>query len=177
LPTVFTYGHGDVIRGLEKQWRDGLSPCLERQGERIFGRGTADSKGQHSINLAAIAAAMAEQGGKRGFNSTVLIETSEEVGSPGLKEFCESYKELLKADVLLASDGPLLAPGRPTIVMGTRGAINFKITVDLREGSQRILSPRNGDKRRARHNTLCRIGPHGDPRGDGARPPLPLSNP
>src|SRR5690242_15305350 len=44
LPTVFTYGHGDVIRGLEPQWRDGLSPWrLERQGDVIYGRGTADN--------------------------------------------------------------------------------------------------------------------------------------
>jgi acetylornithine deacetylase/succinyl-diaminopimelate desuccinylase-like protein len=60
LPTVFTYGHGDVIRGLETQWRDGLSPWkLERHGDVIYGRGTADNKGQHSINLAAIAAVLA----------------------------------------------------------------------------------------------------------------------
>src|ERR1700730_4427753 len=31
LPTGFPYGHGDVIRGLEPQWREGLSPWrLER---------------------------------------------------------------------------------------------------------------------------------------------------
>jgi acetylornithine deacetylase/succinyl-diaminopimelate desuccinylase-like protein len=135
LPTAFTYGHGDVIRGLEGDWRDGLSPWrLERRGERIFGRGTADNKGQHSINLAALAATMAERGGNLGFNSIVLVETSEEIGSPGLKEFCESHKELLKADLLLGSDGPRITPDHPTIFMGTRGAINFKITVDLRAG-------------------------------------------
>jgi len=38
--TVFGYGHGDVIRGLEPQWREGLSPWeLQRQGERLYGRG------------------------------------------------------------------------------------------------------------------------------------------
>src|SRR5271156_2494871 len=53
--TVLRYGHGDVIRGLETQWRDGLSPwTLERRGDRLYGRGTADNKGQHSINLAAL---------------------------------------------------------------------------------------------------------------------------
>ena len=26
LPTVFGYGHGDVIRGLDAEWEDGLSP-------------------------------------------------------------------------------------------------------------------------------------------------------
>src|SRR5215472_2667732 len=135
LPTIFTYGHGDVIRGLEPQWREGLSPWrLERHGDVIYGRGTADNKGQHSINIAAIRAVMAERGGKLGFNSTIMIETSEEIGSPGLKEFCEAHKELLKADMLLGSDGPRLTPDRPTIFMGTRGAINFDMVVDLREG-------------------------------------------
>ena len=135
LPTIFTYGHGDVIRGLEPQWREGLSPWkLERQGDVIYGRGTADNKGQHSINLAALATVLAERGGKLGFNSTVMIETSEEIGSPGLKDFCATHKELLKADMLLGSDGPRLTPDRPTIFMGTRGAINFDLTVDLREG-------------------------------------------
>src|ERR1700690_612958 len=33
--TVLGYGHGDVIRGLEPQWRDGLSPgTLEGRGDR-----------------------------------------------------------------------------------------------------------------------------------------------
>jgi acetylornithine deacetylase/succinyl-diaminopimelate desuccinylase-like protein len=135
LPTVLTYGHGDVIRGLDPQWRDGLSPWrLEQHGEIIYGRGTADNKGQHSINLAALAAVLAERGGRLGFNSTVMIETSEETGSPGLKEFCAQNKAMLAADMLLGSDGPRLSPMRPTIYMGTRGAINFDLTVDLREG-------------------------------------------
>ncbi len=123
LPTVLTYGHGDVIRGLDAQWREGLSPWrLAQQGEVIYGRGTADNKGQHSINLAALAAVLAERGGRLGFNSTVMIETSEEIGSPGLKEFCERNKAMLAADMLLGSDGPRLSPTRPTIYMGTRGA-------------------------------------------------------
>jgi acetylornithine deacetylase/succinyl-diaminopimelate desuccinylase-like protein len=134
LPTVLTYGHGDVIRGLEAQWRSGLSPWrLEQKGDLIYGRGVADNKGQHSINLAALAMVLAERG-SLGFNSKLLIETSEEIGSPGLKEFCETNKALLGADLLIASDGPRLAPDRPTVFLGSRGAINFDLTVDLREG-------------------------------------------
>ncbi|MFX7052388.1 hypothetical protein ABTH91_20335, partial [Acinetobacter baumannii] len=26
LPTVLIYGHGDVVRGYDAQWKDGLSP-------------------------------------------------------------------------------------------------------------------------------------------------------
>jgi len=134
LVTVFTYGHGDVIRGQEASWKAGLNPWrLQREGDRLYGRGTADNKGQHSINLAAMACALAVRG-KLGFNVKMLVETGEEVGSPGLKDFCTQYKSLLKADVLIASDGPRLQPGQPTVFLGTRGAFNMDLVVDLREG-------------------------------------------
>jgi len=132
--TVLGYGHGDVIRGLEPQWRDGLSPWqLTRQGDRLYGRGTADNKGQHSINLAALETVLKIRG-RLGFNAIFLIETGEEIGSPGLREICRDERARLAADVLIASDGPRLAPERPTIFLGARGAMNFDLVVDLREG-------------------------------------------
>ncbi len=132
--TVLGYGHGDVIRGLEPQWRDGLSPwALTRQGDRLYGRGTADNKGQHSINLAAMETVLKTRG-RLGFNAILLLETGEEIGSPGLREICRNEKQRLAADVLIASDGPRLAPERPTIFLGARGAMNFDLVVDLREG-------------------------------------------
>jgi len=134
-PTVLMYGHGDVIRGQEEQWRAGLNPwAVKQEGERIYGRGTADNKGQHTINLAAIEAVLRTRG-KLGFNLKVLIETGEEMGSPGLKEFCEQNRQALAADVLIASDGPRLQPGRATIFLGSRGVINFTLTVDPGKGA------------------------------------------
>ena len=134
-PTVLLYGHGDVIRGQEEQWRSGLGPwTVKQEGERIYGRGTADNKGQHTINLAAIEAVLRTRG-KLGFNLKVLLETGEEMGSPGLKEFCEQNKALLKADALIASDGPRLQPGRATIYLGTRGALNFILSIDPGKGA------------------------------------------
>ena len=105
---------------------------LTERGERLYGRGVADNKGQHSINLAALAVVLAERG-RLGFNSTILLETGEEIGSPGLREFCERNGERLGADLLLASDGPRLRPDRPTLYMGSRGALNFDLNVELRE--------------------------------------------
>jgi acetylornithine deacetylase/succinyl-diaminopimelate desuccinylase-like protein len=134
LVTVFSYGHGDVIRGQEAQWRAGLDPWkLTREGERLYGRGTADNKGQHTINLAALAAVL-ETRGRLGFNVRMLIETGEEIGSPGLREVCASHREALRAEVLIASDGPRLTPERPTVFLGTRGALNMDLVVDLRAG-------------------------------------------
>src|SRR5882757_2416027 len=99
-PTVLTYGHGDVIRGQDEQWRQGLSPWkIVVEGEKMYGRGTADNKGQHTINIAALACVIEERG-SLGFNSTILIETGEETGSPGLGDFCKANKAALKADAL-----------------------------------------------------------------------------
>ena len=135
LPTMLSYGHADVIRGLEGQWRTGLSPwTLKQEGERYYGRGSADNKGQHSINLAAMASVLAERG-RLGFNAKFLIETGEEIGSPGLAEFCAREKQRLHADVLIASDGPRLSAARPTLYLGSRGAVNMDFTVALREGA------------------------------------------
>ena len=134
LPTILTYGHGDVIRGLDLQWKEGLSPWkLTQVGSRYYGRGTADNKGQHSINIAALRVVLQTRG-RLGFNSIFLIDTCEEIGSPGLHEFARLHRDLLRSDLLIGSDGPRLAPQMPTIFMGTRGALNFDLTVDFREG-------------------------------------------
>jgi acetylornithine deacetylase/succinyl-diaminopimelate desuccinylase-like protein len=135
LPTVLSYGHGDVIRGLEGQWREGLSPwTLKQEGERYYGRGSADNKAQHSINMAALETVIAERG-RLGFNAKFMLETGEELSSPGLHEFCEQHRERLKADVLIASDGPRLAAKHPTLYLGSRGSMNFNFTVELRHGA------------------------------------------
>lgn len=134
--TVLVYGHGDTIRGLDDQWRSGLSPWrVTVEGERIYGRGTADNKGQHSVNIAALDAVLAERGAL-GFNCKILIEMGEEVGSAGLRELCAQHRgDLLKADVLIGSDGPRIAPREPTLFLGARGTYLIDLFVDLREGA------------------------------------------
>ena len=134
-PTVLTYGHGDTVRGLADQWRAGLGPWVLTEEEgRWYGRGTADNKGQHAINLTALEAVLAERGGKLGFNLKLVLETAEERGSQGLREFVASHADALAADVLIASDGPRVASDIPTISTGTRGTFHFDLTVDVRPG-------------------------------------------
>jgi acetylornithine deacetylase/succinyl-diaminopimelate desuccinylase-like protein len=135
LPTVLSYGHGDVVRGQEQAWSDGRSPWkLQVDGERIYGRGTADNKGQHTVNIAALAAVL-ETRGALGFNSKYLMEMGEEVGSTGLAEFVSAHAHELRADVLLASDGPRVDPATPTLFLGARGALNFDLICALRAGA------------------------------------------
>ena len=134
-PTVLTYGHGDTVRGLADQWRAGLDPwSLTDAPDRWYGRGSADNKGQHALNLCALEAVLDERGGKLGFNLKLVLETSEERGSVGLREFVAAHRDDLAADVLIASDGPRVAPEIPTIATGTRGTFHFDLAVKLRQG-------------------------------------------
>jgi len=172
-PTVLTYGHGDVVRGHDGQWRDGRDPwTLVRDGDRWYGRGTADNKGQHSINLAALQTVLTTRG-SLGFNSTILIETSEEVGSAGLADFVAAQRAALAADVLIASDGPRLQPQTPTLFLGTRGAINFQLSIDLRadahhSGNWGGLIANAGT--RLANALSCLVGPKGEIRVDELKP-------
>jgi len=179
LPTVLSYGHGDVVPGYDAQWKEGLSPwSLIRKDDRWYGRGTADNKGQHTINLAALKCVL-DTRGSLGFNIKILLETSEELGSPGLKEFAALHRERLKADVLIASDGPRLSPDRPTLFMGSRGVFNFKMSLNLRDGGHHsgnwggllanpgiILS----------HAIASMVSAKGEILVKGVRPPGPIPN-
>src|SRR5882757_11053128 len=135
-PTVLMYGHGDVVDGMEGEWRGGLDPWrTTKVDDRIYGRGTADNKGQHSINLSALRAVHEARGGRLGFNAKFIIEMGEEIGSPDLRQVCEQLGDELKADLFLASDGPRLSAERPTIFLGCRGGIRIQLDVNLREGA------------------------------------------
>jgi len=134
LPTVLTYGHGDTVLAMDNRWREGLTPWqVIQEGDAWYGRGTADNKGQHAINLAALACVLEERR-QLGFNVKVLIEMGEEMGSPGLHQFCAAEKDGLAADVLIASDGPRIDPAQPTLFGGSRSVFNFDLRLDLRKG-------------------------------------------
>ncbi len=115
-------------------WKEGYSPLnLTRDGDKWYGRGAADNKGQHAVNFAALDCVIKERGAL-GFNVIALIESGEETGSPGLHRICELEKKALNADVLIASDGPRIDPDVPTIFGGSRAVFNVDLSINLREG-------------------------------------------
>ena len=133
LPTVLTYGHGDVQPAHPEQWRAGLDPWrIVVEGDRWYGRGVADNKGQHTVNLAALEHVLAEREGRLGYNVTLLLDMGEEFGSPGLEQVCDQLRDDLAADLLIGSDGPRIAADRPTVFLGSRGSVNLTLTVRAR---------------------------------------------
>src|SRR4029079_8352875 len=77
-PTVLLYGHYDVVPpGDETLWTSPPFEATERNGA-IYGRGTADSKGNILVHVGALRA----WEGRPPVGIKLLIEGQEEVGSP-----------------------------------------------------------------------------------------------
>lgn len=137
-PTILGYAHGDTVPGMAGLWADGRDPWAlsvdDAQG-RWYGRGIADNKGQMLVNMTAMQAVIATRG-SLGFNAHVLIEMGEEIGSPGLAALCETLKPRLKADILIASDGPRIDAATPTLFLGARGGATFRLSLRRRTGGR-----------------------------------------
>src|SRR5262249_62098748 len=80
--TVLLYGHLDKQPEMHG-WREGLGPWTPvREGDKLYGRGGADDGYAAFASLTAIEAVRA--GGGSHARCVVLIEASEESGSPDL---------------------------------------------------------------------------------------------
>jgi acetylornithine deacetylase/succinyl-diaminopimelate desuccinylase-like protein len=128
-PTVLIYGHYDVQPSEpDELWRNPpFEPTIE--GGNIVARGATDDKGQFYCHVKAIETLMAAQGSLP-VNVKVLIEGEEEIGSPSLDPFIEQHRDMLAADVVLVSDTPMYAPGKPSITYGLRGLTYIEVTVE-----------------------------------------------
>src|SRR6202163_1284330 len=125
-PTVLFYGHYDVqpAEPLELCTSPAFEPTV-RDGN-LFGRGTADDKGQVHIHMKALES-LQKINGKFPINVKVLIEGEEEVGSVSLWDYVQKNKEKLKADALVVSDTSMLGKGVPSITYGLRGLNYYQI--------------------------------------------------
>jgi acetylornithine deacetylase/succinyl-diaminopimelate desuccinylase-like protein len=127
-PTVLFYGHYDVqpAEPLELWTSPAFEPTV--RGGNLYGRGTADDKGQIHIHFAAFDA-LQKTLGKLPINLKVLIEGEEETGSETLWAFIKNNKEKLRADALVVSDTSMLAPGVPSVTYGLRGLNYYQLEI------------------------------------------------
>lgn len=127
-PTVLFYGHYDVQPAEPLDlW---TSPAFEptERGGNLYGRGTADDKGQIHIHIKALEA-LQKTAGKLPINVKVMIEGEEEVGSVSLWDFVQKNRDRLKADALVVSDTSMLGLGVPSITYGLRGLNYYQIEI------------------------------------------------
>lgn len=140
-PSILIYGHYDVqSEGDVSLWDSEPFEAVVK-GDKLYGRGTADNKGQHFAHIMALRYL-------REFHPQVfdkmnikfILDGDEELGSFTLPEIVESKKDLLSCDFIYISDGPSLTTNAPTIVGSVRGIIDFQIKVkhnksDLHSGN------------------------------------------
>jgi acetylornithine deacetylase/succinyl-diaminopimelate desuccinylase-like protein len=132
-PHVLFYGHYDVqpVDPLNLWDAEPFAAKLRTRADgsrEIFGRGSADDKGQLMTFIEACRAYKAVHG-RLPCRVTVMLEGEEESGSPSLKPFLEANKQELKADIALVCDTNMLDRETPAISTGLRGLMEEEITV------------------------------------------------
>src|SRR5437870_3624478 len=138
--TWLLYGHYDVYPADEKQegWRTKpFEPVVE--GDRIWGRGAGDNKGQHLAMLNAVAL-WRETRGELPIRIKVILEGDEETGSVPLAGFIEANRARLDADLCCYSDGPMFPNDQPILMMGVRGNLGLQFVA---KGAKRNLHSGN----------------------------------
>jgi acetylornithine deacetylase/succinyl-diaminopimelate desuccinylase-like protein len=127
-PHVLFYGHYDVQPAdpLDLWESDPFKP--EIRGEKIFGRGAVDDKGQVVSFMEAVRAHLAVNG-TLPVRLTVLLEGEEENGSPSLKELLANERDVLAADFVLVADTNMWNPATPAITVSLRGLVAVEVTI------------------------------------------------
>ena len=94
---------------------------------RLFGRSTSDDKGPIVMFLNTLDL-LRKNEVELPYNIKVILDGEEEKSSKPLPKAVEQYRELLEADYLLISDGPVHVSGKPTLVYGCRGITSLTLT-------------------------------------------------
>jgi len=138
--TWLTYGHYDVYPAdaSAEGWKTSpFEPVVD--GDRIWGRGTGDNKGQHLALLSAIAL-YRELHGELPIRIKVILEGDEETGSKPLPAFVGKNRARLRADLCCYSDGPMFPNDQPVLLMGVRGVLGLEFAAT---GAKRNLHSGN----------------------------------
>lgn len=121
--TLLIYNHYDVQpEDPADLWESPPFELTER-GDRLYGRGASDDKGEFVSRLAGLRALRERHGGALPLKVKWLLEGEEEVGSPSLEGFVQVHAAELKADGVWWEFGSITPEGRPVLYAGLKGIV------------------------------------------------------
>lgn len=99
------------------------------KGNKIFGRGTSDDKGELITRLSAVEYFLKHTGDVP-VNIKFLVEGEEEIGSNNISNYINKYKNKLKTDLVIWEFGYIDQKERPIISLGMKGLLYVEMTAN-----------------------------------------------
>lgn len=127
--TVLLYGHCDKQPEMVGWAADGGPWTPVRRGDRLFGRGAGDDGYASFSALTAIETLQAQ--GVPHARCVVLIEASEESGSPDLPAYVEKLAERLRPDLVICLDSGCGDYDHLWATTSLRGVLSGTLTVEV----------------------------------------------
>ena len=126
--TLMFYNHYDVQPAEPFELWNNPPFSGIRKGNRIFGRGASDDKGELITRIKAVEAHLKATGDVP-CNIKFVIEGEEETGSAHIEEYLKKYKQKLSCDGVIWEFGYVDAKNRPIIGLGMKGLLFVELSV------------------------------------------------
>ncbi len=124
--TLLFYNHYDVqpVEPLELWTSEPFSGELE--GNYVYGRGSADDKGELITRIKAVQYFLKNTGDVP-CNVRFIVEGEEEIGSVHMERYLEKYRDRLACDGVIWEFGYVDAKDRPIISLGMKGLLYVEL--------------------------------------------------
>ncbi|MHA7647485.1 M20/M25/M40 family metallo-hydrolase [Nitrosopumilus sp. S4] len=126
--TLMFYNHYDVQPAEPFDLWDDPPFSGARKGNKIFGRGATDDKGELITRIKAVEACLKTTGDVP-CNIKFVIEGEEETGSAHIEDYLKKYKKKFSCDGVIWEFGYVDAKNRPIIGLGMKGLLFVELSV------------------------------------------------
>src|SRR5574340_142547 len=125
--TLLFYNHYDVQPEEPLELWDDKPFSGKIKGNKIFGRGSADDKGELVTRIKAVEAFLKTTGDVP-CNIKFFIEGEEEIGSVHIEDYLKKYKTKLSCDAVIWEFGYVDEKDRPIISLGMKGLLYVELS-------------------------------------------------
>ncbi|MDE1866363.1 MAG: M20/M25/M40 family metallo-hydrolase [Thaumarchaeota archaeon] len=126
--TILFYNHYDVQPEEPLELWDDAPFSGKIKGNKIYGRGSADDKGELITRIKAVEAFLKTTGDVP-CNIKFLVEGEEEIGSMHIENYLKKYQKRLSCDGVIWEFGYVDEKDRPIISLGMKGLLYVELSV------------------------------------------------